>query len=88
MTFKEAQKLKDSLPETYQDKGVDFEYIIIPALKADILKYKTYFSNNIRSGDVEDDEAMDFSSNGQFILGGFWTDDVNVIFDDRAPIKS
>lgn len=88
MTFEEAKKLKDSLPETYHHKGANLEYIIIPAIKDDKVKYKTYFIENIRFFDIEDEEAIDYSTNGQFILGGFWCNEVAVIFDDDAPIKS
>jgi hypothetical protein len=87
MTFKEAQKLKDSLPETYHHMGADLEYIIIPALESDKAKYKKYFTENVRSDDIEDEESINYSTNGQFILGGFWCNDVAVIFDDEAPVK-
>jgi|JI10StandDraft_1071094.scaffolds.fasta_scaffold1138684_2 hypothetical protein len=79
MTFKEAKTKKELLADTYLDSGLEYGYIIIPELENDKERYKKFVEHNFT--DFDDDDAIEFSSNKKFSLGGLWSDGANVIVD-------
>ena len=79
MTFKEAKKKKESLPDTYLVGRAEYEYIIIPELENDKERCKTFIEQNFKTFD--DNDSIAFSSNKKFTLGGLWEDGANVMVD-------
>ena len=85
MTFDEAKKKKESLPDTYEKDDREYEYLVVPELNNDISKFLEYLLIVSRDEDLElkDEDAIRFSSNKQFLVSGYWTDGIDVMLDDE-----
>lgn len=84
MTFDEAKKKKESLPETYGKDEREYEYAVMPELNSDIEKYLVKIHTLARAKvDITDEVSIKFSSNNKFIVSGFWTDGIDLILDDE-----
>lgn len=80
MSYEKAMSVLDKIPnKTFKDKGVAFEIFITPADETDFLDYASYIRSPIIV--IENETAIQFSSNGLFLLRQIHIEDTVVVHE-------
>jgi hypothetical protein len=70
MTFEEAKKAKEKIGYgIIEEDGFTFKIFVTPALKSDLDRYWEIACGSVIRG-LTDEDAIDYSTNGDFILRG------------------